>query len=547
MTLPTSGTPRFRATFNLGITNELTITDLITTGYAMTVKALFSITDPDGLLFYQNAGYLTEDFSDADFDSTTPVWSISGIDLPLDADGLMIKRGTYTFNAIYRLASTNFLVTKSYNLEYVAPIVEINLTADCRTSELTYVDATDYSDIGESVPIATTISRSRTITKPAGSGANAPGTVVTTTVSDTATIGGGITSATRLWTRVWQVNVVTTLQYDMEAWGIYNWIVIQDIVYGDDSINVQCSDCACTLNTCWENLITRWKDAESNHAVNVSNLRYKVLLGAALWDDFYNLERCGEDTYDKCLEIRDLLNSTDCSCPSSTDDTVSTVIVPWGSGSGSVSTSTFRFTVSAIDPTPGSGNANDVHYNNSTYHLWNNSSGTWIDNGSLQGATGAAGSAATQKVIFYNNNANVGTSAGTTLELLDHILLATPILYATGDCIYIKMVHELAINDNGKTSSLYLNATSIASHFTDSTVNTSNNIVTIEAWITITGVNTQTIETLVTRGGNTYPGYTTGTFNTTTGITVNSYGQNTVATLNDIICRMLRVEVKNKI
>jgi hypothetical protein len=547
MTLPTSSTPRFRATFNLGVTNELTIADLITTGYAMTVKALFSITDPDGLLFYQNAGYLTEDFSAADFDSTTPVWSVSGIDLPLDADGIMIKRGTYTFNAIYRLASTNFLVTKTYNLKYVAPTVEITLTANCRTSELTYTDITDYSDIGESVPTTTTISRSRTITKPAKSGANDPGTVVTTTVSDTATIGGGITSATRLWTRTWQVNIVTTLQYDMEAWGLYNWIVIQDIVYGDDSINVQCSDCACTLNTCWENLITRWKDAESNHAVNVSSLRYKVLLGAALWDDFYNLERCGEDTYDKCLEIRELLNSTDCSCPSSADDTVSTVIVPWGAGSSSVSASTFRFTVSATDPTPGSGNANDVHYNNSTYHLWNNSSGTWVDNGSLQGATGSSGAAATQKVVFYNNNANVGTSAGTTLELLDHILLATPILYAVGDCIYIKTVYELAINDNGKTSSLYLNATSIASHFTDSAVNTSNNIVTIEAWITVTGTNTQTIETLVTRGGNVYPGYTTGTFTTATGITVNVYGQNTVATLNDIICRMLRVEVKNKI
>jgi len=550
MATPSSSVPHFSGTFILGTTNTLTLTDLITTGYTAwgtPTKAVFSVVDPDGLIIYQNTGYATSSFTSPDFNSASSLWTVTGIVLPLDANGTAVKRGTYTFHGLYSIGGVVVLVTKTYDFQYASPVVEINLSANCRTSELTSIDSTDYTYLGaNTIPLTTTLSRVHTITKPAGSSANAPGATTTTTITDTRVIGGGITAATRLWTRTWQTNIVTTLQYDLEAWGIYNWIVVQDVVYGDDYIDVQCSDCACVLNTCWENLILRWKEAEENHAINVNDLRYKIALGAALWTDFYNLERCGESTAPVCIEIRDLLNSTDCSCLTD-DDTVSKVIVPWGAGSTGSSASTFAFTTSASNPTGGSGHAGDKHINTTTWHLWDNIAGTWTDVGKIQGADGADGSSASTKVIFYNNSGSVGTSAGTSLELLDEKLFATPILYALGDCIYVKEVFELGLNDNGKTASMYLNGTSIASHFTDTAVNATNNIVTIEAWINIIDTNVQRIETLVTRGGNGYPGWVNGAFVTATGITVKAYGQNSVALDNDIVCRLLKVEVKNKI
>lgn len=546
----TSTVPRFRITFILGTTNTITLTDPIAnySAYGTPTTAVFQVTDPDGLLIYQNTGFSSDPPSHVapDFSSATGTWTKTGITPYLDVDGVTIKRGTYTVTAVYKNNTTAVTIVKSYDLQFVSPVVEITMSADCRTSELTSTDLTDYSIVGETEPITTTISRVHTITKPSGSSANDPGATTTTTITDTRTIGGGITAATRLWTRIWQTNIATTLQYDMELWDLYTWVVVQDVVYGDDSIDVQCSDCACVLNTCWENLIIRWKESEANHAINVNDLRYKIALGAALWTDFYNLERCGEDTTYKCIEIRDLLNSTDCSCLGD-DDTKSHAITPWGASSGSVAASTFAFTFSSSNPTPGSGASGDVKFQTTSQHLWQNSSGTWVDYGSLSGADGAAGENAIPNSIFYNNSSNTGTSAGTTLELLDHIDLASPILYTTGDSIYAKAVFDLALNDNGKTCSIYLNATDIANHFTDSAVNATNNIVTIELWINVTGSDTQVIETLVTRGGNCYPGYVTGTFDTSGGIAINVYGQNSIATLNDIICRLLKVEYKNQI
>lgn len=547
-----SSVPHFRATFTLGSTNTLAITDLITSGYTSygsTIKALFSITDPDGLLFYQNPGYATDDFSSPNIYSTTGTWTFSAGSLPLDADGVTAKRGTYTITAKYKCDSATYVtVSKSYNLQYVSPTVEISYDLSCRTSELTISDLTDYSSIGtDIVPLTTTISRSETTTKPAGSSANAPGTTTTTTATYSRTIGGGVTSATRLWTRVWQTNITTTLQFDIAYWDSYVWIVIVDTVYGDDNIDVRCSDSVCDLNTCWQNLVARWDEAEKNHAINVFDLRYKVEKGSALWTEFYNMERCGEDTSYKIIEIRDLLASEDCSCSGTTDDR-SVVIVPWGSGAASPVASTFAFTSGTADPTPGSGTAGDKYVNTATGYLWDNIAGTWTAVLLLTGASGSAGTDATPQVNFYNNNSNTGTSAGTTLELLDSKALASPIAYTTGDTIYVKAVFELATaNDNGKECSLYVNATKIVSYFTDSSVNADNKFVTLEMWVNVTGTNTQSIETLATRGGNCFPGYTTGTFDTSSTVTIAAYGQNTVATLNDIICRTLKVEYKKAI
>lgn len=547
----TASVPRFKITFILGTTNTITLTDLLQdySAYGSVVKAVFQIEDPDGLLFYQNTG-LTVDppsFTSPDFNSSGGTWEVTGITPYLDDTGTTIKRGTYTITAWYKCDSGDAVqVVKTYYLDYVSPTVVIDMSASCRTSELTVTDSTDYTEIGDSEPLSTTLSRSCAVTKPSGSGANAPATTTTTALTYTRTIGGGSTSATRLWTRIWQTNIVSTLTYEMEAWGALVWVLIQDVVYGDDYLDVQCTDCACTLNTCWENLIIRWKEAEANHATNVGDLRYKVALGSALWTDFYNMERCGEDTTAKCLEIKTLLDSVDCSCTTN-PDTASAVIVPWGAAVAGTSASSFTFRFSTTDPSEGTGADGDVTFQSTTKHLWYKSGSTWVDKGSLAGSDGSTGADAQPEINLLNDTVNQGTSAGVTIELLDSYDISTPVAYDDGDEVYCKAVFEFAANDNGKEASLYINATKIVSHFTDTMVNATNNTVVLEMWINSTGTNTQSIETLVTRGGNVYPGYTTGTFNTTTGLTINAYGQNSVATLNDIILRVLKIKYNKAI
>lgn len=540
--MPTSASFYFSASFTLGTTNTLTIEDLVQS-YGGVTTAILEVTDPDGIIFFQNTGYATDDHSLPDFNSATSTWATAAIDLPLDTEGTSAKRGTYTFNYKYKVSGTQYTGTKSYELDYVSPTVDIAHTVSCRTSELTIEDLTDYTDIGDSTPLTSALSRLETTTKPTGSSANDPGSTTTATSTYTRTIGGGGTSATRLWTKTWQTTVATTLTYTMEVWGAYTWIYIYDTVYGHTYTDVECSDCAASLEPCWENLVTRWQEAEANYSMNVNDLRYKVALCGALWTEFYNLERAGDDTSAKCLEIRDVLDSVDCSC-ASTSDTKSTVIVPWAAGSSSVSASTFAFTVSTSNPA--GGNSGDIHYNKSTYHLWNNSGGTWNDVGSIRGTSGADGSDAQSSIVF-SNSAGLGTSAGTSLELLHSVALASPIDFTTGDCIYVKGTYELYEDENGKTVSLYINNTKIVEYFTDTLVNSVNKYVTLEMWINITGTNIQTIETAVTRGGNVYPGYTTGTFDTSSTVTLKAYGQNSVATLNDIICRMFRVEYRKQI
>lgn len=542
--------PKFKIRFNLGTANTIKLTDLIQnySGYGMVVKAIFQIEGPDGLLFYQNAGFSSSppSFSTPDFNSATSTWETADILLRLDDQGVSAQRGTYTVTAWYQADSnTPVMIVKSYYLNYVSPVPDIHMVASCRTSELTIVDGTDYLSVGESPALSATLSRICQAMPPSGSGAAQPATTTTTTITYSRVIGGGDTSATRLWTGSWQTAISTSLTYEMATWGQYAWVIIQDVVNGYEHINVQCSDCVCALNTCWQNLIIRWKEAEANHTVNVNDLRYKVALGSALWTDFYNMERCGEDTTYKCQEIKELLNSV-CECTGD-EDGQSKVIVPWGPPAGSSEQDGFAFRFSATDPAEESGNDGDVTFQTTTKNLWYKTGGSWLDKGTLSGSDGASGADAVPETTLFNDTINQGTSAGQTLEKLGEAELTAPIDFTTGDEIYCKAVFEFAENDNGKEASLYINATKIASHFTDTAINATNKSVVIEMWINVTGVNTQSIETLITRGGNSYPGYTTATFNTSSQVTINAYGQNSVAVMGDIILRVLKVKYSKQI
>ena len=542
----TSSIPRFSITFNLiASANTITFTDLVTTGYgsygtATNFKGLVKIADPDGIILYQNAGWslTAPDFTAPDINGTGSVWTkAADVDLP-DT----VKTGTYTFTYIASIDPTldpnrtGFVtVTKTFNYQAVMPTVTIDYTISCRTSELTATDSTDY-DI-DILGISYTPSKTRTLTliKPSGAGCNTPAAVSTASI----TWGAGGTALTELWTNVWQTTVSTAATYSLESWGGDYWFIVAATLTGYDTADVQCDDCVCDLKTCIDNLITSWKASIGANYKRETELRTKVTKVLAAWANYEWAERCGESVESYCEEIKAIVASEDCTCPTSSD-TASARVVAWGSGLGQSAASTFAFTVTATTPT--GGNSGDVHYNTSNYHLYHKTS-VWVDDGSIQGATGSAGSDGSATIIVEHDTSDHACAAAGGVQTLKTYNMPADTIATDGDVLEITLVWELASTANGKTVTLTFNTTDIISYFTDSLVNTSNNVVTMKAWISRTAAATQDIRVQAMRNGVlSCPALATDTADFTGIIRIDAKCTSATSTASDITLKEFRCD-----
>lgn len=546
--------PHFRATYVMGTTTKtLTIEDLIQTGYSSygsvaNFAGILSLMDSDGVVFYQNAGWslTAPSFTAPDINGATPTWSKASIPLPLDSDG-NVKLGQYTFNYIATVdGGTNFvLVTKTYNFDYVSPTAVISYDLSCNTSELTSNDDTDYDvTIGGVAVSPATITYAHTIKEPLGSGYTpTPGTVA----AASRTVGGGGTAATDLWTKTWQTTISTTLLYNLDTWGIYTWIVVSDVVTGSSHIDVECDDCGCDLRQCMNNLFNRWLAAKEGNRKLELDLQSTWLEAVGYWVQYETAIKCGIDASEPCNALKDLLASVDCSCTTdSSSSSVRIVAVSGGSGGGGGTPSTFVFTVATTNPS--GGNSGDAWYNKTTYHMWHNSGGTWIDDGSIQGATGATGTNgtnATSSDVLYSDISDNATPAGTGNTKLKTYALPANTFVNNGDYLFIRALFQLGLNDNGKTLQLCWNGDVIATYFTDALINANTKYVEL-----VGVVHRDTVLAQLNYGGvSRYGGFTdtpyisASTADLTTAISIDVYGQNSVASAADITCKSLTVEL----
>lgn len=546
----TSNVLRFRITFNqAGTTNTLSFTDLIATGYSTygtvtNFKGLVKVTDPDGIIIYQNAGWSTTapNFTSPDIKgAATAVWTKTGITLPS-----VVKTGTYTIEYIASIITTGdplrttfVYKSKTYNYQAVMPTVSIEYDVSCRTSEITSTDTTDYDIIVSGVTYAASISRTHTLYKPDLAGCDSPTPVSTAAI----TWGGGGDALTDLWTGNWRTAISTAATYNMESWDVYTWVVISATLTGADNVDVVCDSCFCDLQVCMANLFDSWQAAIGTNLKRENELRTKVLKVLAEWVNYQGAEMCGDldDQSAACEAIRTILRSENCTCPDSTDSAPEHVIA-WGSGSGQSVASTFLFSVSAVDPT--GGNSGDMHYNTSTYHIWRNNSGTWVDYGSIQGAAGADGADGENTSILDHDYADYACAAAAGNQTLYTYTMPADTLAANGEIIKIALLYELAANANGKTCTLNLGGTDILTYFTDSLVNANNNMVRLEATVTRTAAATQDIEVIVTRAGVASPkhAFTTATKDLTATVAIAANCTSATSTASDITLKDFRVE-----
>jgi hypothetical protein len=341
----TNAALRFKIGFDL-VTGKLTFTDLIGTGYASAYSKTQSLIKgkikmeclASGDTLYENVDYSTTQQTAPDIDGAVPRWifdnsSNGGIVIPTELDGVTLVKGNYQFS--YKLfdGANYFTIVKIYYFDFISPEIEIELTVDCREGILTVKDDTTYVVGG----ITPTISRVRTVQQPLGGGMNpAPGADTTTTLASTKNYGGHPTDPDlQLWTGEYQATIASTLTYQMELWGAFNWIDVTDVISGYSHIDVVCDDCACIVRLCVKALGDLWESAMlSGNSVRASQLQIKVVKVLKEWMNYEMYERCGGDYTQFCDKISAIVEGEDCLCLAQSNN-VSVPIVPYGTSIGS--------------------------------------------------------------------------------------------------------------------------------------------------------------------------------------------------------------------
>lgn len=551
MALPYFGstTLRFQVTFNL-VTGYFDIVDLLSSKYNSVyglttanckelLKISFAGSGISSQVVYMNKNWVAGTFGAPDINGLTPTWTYSADgSSAIDSDGNFYK-GTYTFESkvTFDNGTTIYSTSNTYIYGYTPILPDIEEAVDCKLSTLISEDVADYDYNG----VTPTIVYAHTITAPTGSGITAPGT----TAYAKRVIGGGNSLTTILWSKRWQIYFSNILTYAMQTWGVYPFIVIYNIVTGYKDVDIECSANCCDVRQCVLNLTNLWKSYEGVNPNKYAEIGLKLQQINVEWMNFEFAQGCGDDYDSFCTNLVEICKSEGCSTPSTSD--VSAPIWPvLTSSGGGVTPSTFAFTLSAITSVGTStGHAGDLHWwtDGSTYlKLEQNIAGTWTAVSGNLYVTST--SSPTPANIISNNSSGTGTDIGYLEKTLDTLTL-TPNDYAdaVGDVLHIYAMFEMAQNGDGKTMRLYFGGDVIIEKFTDMVVNTLNNMVVMEMWVTNTGTNTQDVVAKMQMYNEVTSTYLTKTKTWTSAQVFQMTGMNTVAAANDIISRKFLVEI----
>lgn len=288
--------------------------------------------------------------------------------------------GTLTFFDSY----ADYQVTQQYVYDIDEPTVEIEVSANCLTSQLVSKDITNYNILIDGVsyaPLQKTLAHK--ITPPAGSGFPTPSTFTTSFV----TLGPNI------WTQEWIVQITTQLLYDLsvDLWGGSPWFTINMTVTGKKILDVKCSGCMCTIYNCLKGIRDKYLEARSGkklaRAQDLKNLLDEIQRELIL---YWLGERCGEDIDEFCRKVVDYINMEDCSC-SYTDTDVSTEILPMigilGGYTITINNGGEIFTGNGV-PIPALGDDGDMYLDVDSGNVYYKVNGVWIYQTNMMGPQG---------------------------------------------------------------------------------------------------------------------------------------------------------------
>ena len=216
----------------------------------------------------------------------------------------------------------DFSSSRTFKYCYNSPVISIGYDLSCITSTLTSKDTTNYNVkncTNEYSPGLLT--RVHSVQAPIGSDFG--------TIPDSS---DEIRTFVGIWTRTWQSSITSTLRYDIELWDDAYWYIINDVVSGEDNVDVKCDDCQCKILPCVIALYDKWKKALSNNPQREKELRVSVIKVSSLINQYQQSKSCGENTDSICEELKHILSLENCVCAEDSDD-ASKYVIPISSSS----------------------------------------------------------------------------------------------------------------------------------------------------------------------------------------------------------------------
>lgn len=360
-----------------------------------TVDGIVKAIGPDGLVFYANAGYDTDDFSSPDYQGAwnggVNALSVDNIPLPLDTDGNVL-RGTYVIylKTISSEDDEAFSSSITFNFDAVLPEPDISMVVNVDTSSLIVTDDTDYTLVndGESIdPDSTTYASS--VEYPDGSGV---ADVDFSTKSQTVT---------PIYTGVFSAVISTTVSYTLKETSGVPVFTLTFINEGADvTSEITWEDGSELYYTGSENLFSRYETAKTEGpATTMTRLQRSINELSFYWTMYRNARQYSQD-YSYWIDRMSKLLNSEGVLPSSDSDSLPVEIIPVtqviGGGDtyvGSV------WLYGAADPNDGAGSNGDFYLQTANGiqfllgDVFVKTSGSWgrpVTN--LKGATGSAGS-----------------------------------------------------------------------------------------------------------------------------------------------------------
>lgn len=545
MGLP-SASLKFRVDFNV-YSNTLTLSDLLSGG---TYADIFSLTDPDGVIFYQNTGWAANSFTSPDLSNSLSTKVLSGANFPLDTVTNFVKLGTYTFTMKNTVdGGTSYTtVTKTLNLDYVRPATLITMVADILASTLVITDATNYNVLHSGVSVIPALTYSQILVSPIDPTTGLPVVANVTSTALTFSVGPDIYTGTYINT------IATTAIYSLELWDGTVWAIVRDSILGSHPETVRADTCMCQYYNCLISFQAQMDAANGNDSVTYIRLRK----AKDLLNDYMNMYlwaiKCGQSTVYWCNKIKDILVSTvPCDCANDDDAPVEIIAVIPGGGGGSGTPSTFKFTFGTgtvgFPVSPGAGDVHKFTDTSGAYtkgDVYQYSGTAWafeINDTGDKGDKGDAGSSNGSTVILHNSLTSNGTPAGTSNTTLKTYTLPLNTMVNNGDQLKILASYILATNSRGKEVTLTWDGNTVAQFYTDALLNVATQNVKLEAEVNRSNMLSQLVVGGATRFGGfiNSPKFTTCSADLSSDIVIDACGQNDEAYASDVLCDQLCV------
>jgi len=286
-----------------------------------TAKSLLRIVSPIGTPVYENAGYLTDDYTSPDFDFDSVAQIVK--DLPHVTGGLSAIAGTYAVYVKQKvvLGGDTVYVEKQLSFVICVELLKTGVLAatyNCDGSPATFTVTDNTSLAGADGFVFESVSRTIEIAPPFGSG-----------LSPTT---GSSTSFTQspLWTGTYGFSVEGFITFVKG----YDTIIVRYAINGEQL--VVCNDILCRMYCCLSGIRTNYYDEAnaSQKAILYTRLmlglfEYSMAVRARLCgytedisghvSKFYEVTKCNPNC-DTCLQedaVAPVIN--DCGCESGTD------------------------------------------------------------------------------------------------------------------------------------------------------------------------------------------------------------------------------------